>query len=347
MLVSALTLAAEGMAVFPCRPDKRPASPQGFKDATTDPFKLRRLFSIPGVTLIGMPTGILNGLDAVDIDPRHGGFDWLKLNDQRLPSTRVHGTRSGGWHFLFRHHRGTRNSVGRIALGVDVRAEGGYIIVPPSPGYSIAENRPLAPWPIWLLKVAMPRRSEGPIKVRRIPPGPTGQPLDTGSGTPYGMAALQAECLAITHAIDGSKHHTVNRSGWAIGGLVSAGHLDTGFAWTALRQALNAIAGNCRDFQAAVRTLERSFSDGTAVPRHVARKSERSGDIQTSHNPRNLRQRELAKAALKLLRQGVSPADLSTILLSSNASHQDPLTVHTVHRVAAWAATLYRSRRNG
>jgi Bifunctional DNA primase/polymerase, N-terminal len=43
MLADALDYAAQGRAVFPCRPGtKEPATRRGFKDATTNPATIRR-----------------------------------------------------------------------------------------------------------------------------------------------------------------------------------------------------------------------------------------------------------------------------------------------------------------
>jgi hypothetical protein len=51
-----------------------------------------------------------------------------------LPETRTHQSQSGGRHKLFEFDPRARNSSGKIAAGIDVRATGGYVIVPPSPG---------------------------------------------------------------------------------------------------------------------------------------------------------------------------------------------------------------------
>src|SRR5580692_3561193 len=64
----ALCLAAEGLAVFPCRIDKRPATPQGFKDAVRHPDAVRELFGrFPG-QLVGIATGTPSKLAVLDID---------------------------------------------------------------------------------------------------------------------------------------------------------------------------------------------------------------------------------------------------------------------------------------
>lgn len=146
-LAIALDLADQGLPVFPChRHDKSPAVTGGFQAATIDHAQIRRWFA--GTDhLIGVPTGAVSGIDAVDIDPRHGGDTWLA--GVRMPLTRTHDTRSGGAHFLFQHSPGMRCSVGRIAPGVDVRADGGYII-----WWPCSLDEPPAPWPDWLLGAA-------------------------------------------------------------------------------------------------------------------------------------------------------------------------------------------------
>jgi Bifunctional DNA primase/polymerase, N-terminal len=76
-LKHALALANERVPSFPCAANKRPATPHGFKEATTDPIELQELWRrFPG-PLIGVPTGDFSGLDVLDIDPRHGGDSWL------------------------------------------------------------------------------------------------------------------------------------------------------------------------------------------------------------------------------------------------------------------------------
>jgi hypothetical protein len=92
----------------------------------------------------------MSGLDVLDIDPRHGGDTWFVENKARLPMTRVHQTQGGGFHLFFQHESGLRCSIGRIAAGVDVRAEGGYVIWWPGVGLPVTSEMPVAAWPRWL-----------------------------------------------------------------------------------------------------------------------------------------------------------------------------------------------------
>jgi hypothetical protein len=102
----AVRLAKEGFACFPCRADKRPATPHGFKDATGSVETIGRLWSDYPGPLIGVPTGEPSGIAVLDIDPRHGGKAWFAEHRNRIPATRVHRTQSGGLHFFFQHRKG-------------------------------------------------------------------------------------------------------------------------------------------------------------------------------------------------------------------------------------------------
>src|SRR5690348_8219772 len=56
-----------GYAVFPCRADKTPATPRGFKDAVRQPDAIFGLWrSCPG-PLIGIATGEVSGVSVLDI----------------------------------------------------------------------------------------------------------------------------------------------------------------------------------------------------------------------------------------------------------------------------------------
>jgi hypothetical protein len=129
-IAEALRLCLYQTPSFPCLANKRPACPHGFKDATADPGQLQELWrQFPG-PLVGVPTGEASGIFVIDVDgARHDeANDWLERYSPYLPDTRQHSTKSGGWHLLFKHRAGLRNSTSRLAKGVDTRGDGGYII---------------------------------------------------------------------------------------------------------------------------------------------------------------------------------------------------------------------------
>lgn len=267
LLAGALRLAAAGTPVFPCAPSKAPRTPHGLKDASTDPAQIAEWWNRWPDSLLGVPMGAVTGTAAIDLDVKNGarGMDWLEAHAARIPRTRRHRTRSGGAHLLLRLPSGIRirNSASRIAPGVDVRGDGGYIIMPPSPGYLIEDEAEPADLPDWLLMLVQDQPKQAPAL---MPPVQHARPADM-EGTRYGLAALDAECTAILNAPDGAKHDTLNRAAYSIAGLVAAGELAEGPALSALRSALAGIRHRCADFAAAERTLSDAWAAGLARPR--------------------------------------------------------------------------------
>jgi hypothetical protein len=262
---------AMGVPVFPCDDQKRPLTAHGFKDATANPEEIRRIFANPKASMIGMPTGEITWLVVVDVDVKDGraGMEWLNANSHRLPQTRTIRTGSGGLHIYLRWPgQPIRNSAGKIAPGIDIRGDGGYVIVPPSPGYAIADDSEVAEVPDWLIPILAPVAPPAPPE-RHTAPSPPLRQHNPDGGTHYGVAALESECDAIRRAWDGSKHHTLNKAAFSIGGLVAAGELQEGFAFTELSAALADIRHACKDFRHAQNTLRTAFQDGMRQPRDV------------------------------------------------------------------------------
>jgi len=125
-----------GLPVFPCaRGGKKPLTPHGCKDAATD---LRQVEAWAG-THPGCNWGAAmgRGVVALDIDCKHGndGGDALRrLVDAHgpLPPTLTNATPNRGQHRLFRVAHIVKNSASKLAPGLDVRGDGGYIVIPPS-----------------------------------------------------------------------------------------------------------------------------------------------------------------------------------------------------------------------
>ena len=137
MIRTALALAKKGLAVFPCRArDKRPATERGLLDASKDAEIIEQWWQQNPHYNIAVATGAPSNIFAIDID----GFDGeaslraLEAKHGELPATVESITGGGGRHILFQMPDGVsiRNSAGKLAPNVDVRASGGYIVMPPS-----------------------------------------------------------------------------------------------------------------------------------------------------------------------------------------------------------------------
>lgn len=172
MLRTAVALALKGMAVFPCRPqDKRPATANGLKDATTDLDIIRQWWRQEPQFNLAIATGAVSGIFVLDVDNLDAEVELRRLEAEHtgLPST-VEVITSRGRHVYFRTPEVTiRNSASKIAPGIDVRGEGGYVLAPPSIHPSgrryewSVDCSALADAPAWLVaKVSQPANGATP-----------------------------------------------------------------------------------------------------------------------------------------------------------------------------------------
>jgi len=167
LLRAQLGYADRGKLTFPCE-GKRPLTRRGFKDATTDPRMIHMWRSRWPLSNIGMPTGERSGVWVLDVD-RPEALDELEARIGRLPATARVRTPRGGLHLYFRHVGGVTNSPGGLPAGIDVRGEGGYVLVPPSAGYSWEDRSPAVEAPPELVELV---REKGP-KAEAKPPAST------------------------------------------------------------------------------------------------------------------------------------------------------------------------------
>lgn len=142
---------AQRRPIFPCNADKKPLTPRGFHDATAHTPTIIQWWERFPNALVAVPTGKPSGLLVVDIDGPDGE-QWLAQNQHRIPTTQTHITRRGK-HLIFglSPKFGVRCSAGKIASGVDVRANGGYIVWWPAHGFGIEHEDEVAETPEWLL----------------------------------------------------------------------------------------------------------------------------------------------------------------------------------------------------
>lgn len=132
---AALAHATKGRPVFPANPDtKSPMVKTGFKAATTDENQIREWWTKWPNAAIAMPTGERSGYMVLDCDPRNGGIESLT---RIMPSgeniVKDVSTPSDGFHSILKNDTRFKSSVGKGPItGLDVRGEGGYVIIPPS-----------------------------------------------------------------------------------------------------------------------------------------------------------------------------------------------------------------------
>ena len=173
----------------------------------------------PDVVVVDLDTKKgANGL--LDFAVRHG----MVADKVETPQAT---TPTGGRHLLFDAGGRIFKNTARVhGAAIDLRTEGGYIVLPgPGNGRQWAKPlaTPLAPAPAWL-----PEKEE----VEERPVGEA-KPF-SGEATPYARQSLNLACQAITSAPDGSQERTLNAEALGIGQLVAGGEIDQASAASAL-----------------------------------------------------------------------------------------------------------------
>ncbi|MEV6305875.1 bifunctional DNA primase/polymerase [Actinoplanes sp. NPDC051861] len=272
MLDAALALAAEGIPVFWLGRTKRPVAncpdcpkaetdpshdPQacpcltchGFYAATTGPARIAAAQqAVPG-GLLAIRTGAVSNRVVIDIDPRNGG----KVIPELMPPTRCARSGSGGWHLHYRHPGGPLAGKLRGHPGIDVKADGGYVVAPPSihPGtrqpYRWIGNRAEIEMPPPLIAACRP--AEPPTAGG---PSPAPTPTSNGRGISSAPALLAAHLDAIARAPEGRRRTTLYGAARGVARMVAAGALTGADAYTALYDAGRAAQQTHRDIHAAI-----------------------------------------------------------------------------------------------
>lgn len=132
---AALSYAAAGWPVFPCKPgQKAPDTAHEFKDATTDPAVIRGWWQAGPDRNPAIATGV-PAADVIDVDVKPDGsgfaaFNRLKQAGMLAGARAIVRTPSGGLHVYF---AGTSQPCGRLVRHfLDFKAAGGYVLAPPS-----------------------------------------------------------------------------------------------------------------------------------------------------------------------------------------------------------------------
>ena len=294
---AALHYAANGWPVLPvagmvgercsCRrdcdsPAKHPLTRHGVHDATTDSRRIRQWWGHwPGAN-VGVATGTASGVAVVDVDVHSGGrrsLDALRSAGRDLPPTLMAFSGGGGFHLFYGlpADASVGNTAGRlpgaslVLPGIDLRGDGGYVVVAPSrhrSGYHYRWSAPaaeLAPVPRWL--------------IRQRPIVATASTFDrVCAATPYGAAALAEEVDTVRRLVAGGRNDGLNRAAFCLGQLVGGGELPQDAVHAVLLAAAMSIGlGEVE----ANRTILSGISAGERVPRTARRTiaARRSGQI--------------------------------------------------------------------
>src|SRR5262249_2630809 len=135
--------------------------------------------------------------------------------------------------------------------GLDIRGEGGYVILPPSRNadggiYERANTLEPAGAPSWLIAAS------------------TRKPHDIGRPDNYARTAIERECAAVARATEGTRNDQLNRSAFALSNLVAGGELGELEVRLRLTDAARACGLPANEI---ARTIASGFSAGMQHPR--------------------------------------------------------------------------------
>lgn len=258
MLDQALQYADLGYAVFPCAPGaKHPLTQNGLKDATTDWNQIETWWIKWPDANIAVRT---DGLVVIDFDSIDGRANpWLQDDPDRcldLAIAPMSQTPRGGRHYWFRCPAGRSigNSASRIAPKVDVRGNGGYVLVAPS---SVAGKS--YSWPIGELDCAPEKLPEPPEWLLEL--------LDAKAATgPRTEKTQPANKIAEGHRNDALFRLgcMMRRGGMAREEIAAALHKANIHRCEPSLSAseVDTIVGSCLKYEADARTVERLETAG-------------------------------------------------------------------------------------
>ena len=330
MLEHALAYARKGWPVFPCNPDPDPEKAKrpmvagadrgadgkkiektgGLYRATTDEAQIREWWGKTPDALIGVPTGAKIGLWVLDFDPKGETVAEVEARAieavGELPIGPRTVTQSGGSHlwFLLPDGEMPKNSAKRLH-NVDWRAEGGYVVVPPSrmrdgKSYEWEVSPDVADFPAapsGLLDLIFKRGKFAPKSAPRAQVETTRLVTDEAKRK-YCLSALARSADRVRSLVEGQRNVEINNIALGIGHLVGAGGLTRQEAYTALRDAARTLGLSDEDKALkAGGTLDRALDDGAREPADLSHVGQRTGmrrsephardprDDETPHDP--------------------------------------------------------------
>lgn len=248
-------------------PGKHPLVRRGLYEATTDACVIKEWWRLWRSANVGVATGATSGIVVIDIDlpVALAALDILIVSGVR--STLIGLTGGGGIHLVYTSHdERLGNSAGQLPgvdaelPGIDLRANGGYVVAPPSMHSSgvcyrwLDADAEVAASPEWLKQPDRSYVALADVRDRTL----------RGDGTAYGLAVLRDEIELVRAAQVGTRNHQLNRSAFALAQLVAGGEVLEGVVRSAL---LSAAVGVGLDEPESRQTIDSAFDAGFRRPR--------------------------------------------------------------------------------
>lgn len=252
---------------------KHPRLPRWPEQATCDPDEIRALWKRYPDSNIGIAMGQGEArLLAVDVDGQEGRDSLAQLPSTPPTLTSRSGREDGGQHLVFRVPPGIdlsdiSNRQGtKLGAGIDVRGQGGQIVVAPSlhpSGQRYRWTTTLEPQdaPAWML-----------LKLQAPPPAPAYTPPPLPPSTPGRMDHPWAidtmegryeEVSSTSHR----RHTALFSAASCAGEYIAAGHLDEGDVRRRLRDA--GLASGLQEDREFWHQIDNGLREGKKTPRHL------------------------------------------------------------------------------
>jgi putative DNA primase/helicase len=231
LFTAAVEYESLGWSVIPVGNDKKPLIPwKTYQEKRADFDQIAVWWDKNPTANVGIVTGLISSLIVLDLDSQAAIEQAKKLG---IPKTPVAQT-GKGLHVYLKHPGGTVHNFAGKLPGMDLRADGGYVVAPPSTHPSGAvykwlvspAGQELADAPRWLLDLI----TDKPVQTPEKP-----QMLVTKSN--YAKAGLRREIENVMAATEGQRNNTLNIAALKLGQLIAAGQLERGEVENALRAA--------------------------------------------------------------------------------------------------------------
>ncbi|MFI6680155.1 bifunctional DNA primase/polymerase [Kribbella sp. NPDC050470] len=274
VLTAALAAAEGGWPVFMLGRSKRPVANcddcpknahdpatcghltcHGFYAASTDLARVAAIVAtVPGGQL-AVRTGAASGLLVVDVDPAHGGSQSLAelVAHELVPRTLWVRSGSGGVHLYYRHPgREMQSRPMPKRAGIDIKADGGYVVLPPS-----IHHRTRNPYE-WGTGPAEPVEMPPALVTTCLPPPEpetpcAGQITTTETrGISHPERLLTAHLDAVRNAPEGRRRTTLYGAARGVARMVAAGAINHADAIAALTDVGQQAEQTARDIRAAI-----------------------------------------------------------------------------------------------
>ena len=228
---------------------------------------------------VAILTGTSGGIDVIDFDvDKDGNLPTWPGTEHFLSTECVVQTPRGGRHYYFRHTPGIKNSTGKLAPGVDVRGEGGYVLIPPSivdvKPYetaigSLAETQ--GPFSEWILKAL------GRSAILTVDEAAAGE--KPGSLSPYAEKVVEREVKKIKATPDGTRNNQLNKSAFDLGRYIGGGDMPRKDVEEKLTAAALEAGLDKKEISA---TIKSGIDKGLLKPRRLKRRRRKHSLIETA-----------------------------------------------------------------